>query len=138
MSDDLTEKLMALVSATPSIEELEARIAELEAAVNVMTDANDSLAEEVSRLEAERGAEVWWEAMLEGRDVRLVTYKMADGDLVNDEFGWVTDTDFFDDVDEPIDLVKEVWVRVSVEDYTHHPSVCYCSTCDPVKEDTDE
>jgi hypothetical protein len=38
MSDDLTEKLMALVSATPSIEELEARITELEAERDKLED----------------------------------------------------------------------------------------------------
>lgn len=63
---------------------------------------------------------------------RITTYKQADDGLVWGEFGWVTDLEFFDDHDgDPIELVKEVWVRESIETITHHPTPCFCPTCDP-------
>jgi hypothetical protein len=61
----------------------------------------------------------------------FTTYKMADGDLIYGEFGWVEHTEFFDDADEPTPLIKEVWVLQERTPYTHHPHGCYCAECRP-------
>ncbi len=52
----------------------------------------------------------------------MTTYKRADGDLICGEFGWVADIEYFDDDDEPTELVEEVWVRQSVRTFTKRPS----------------
>lgn len=44
-----------------------------------------------------------------------VTYRMADGSLVAGEFGWVADPDYFDDVDEPVEVIRETWSLVETE-----------------------
>ncbi len=50
----------------------------------------------------------------------MTTYKRADGECVGD-YGWVTDLEFFEDDWEPSQLIKEVWVRQSVEEITNVP-----------------
>lgn len=51
----------------------------------------------------------------------LVTYKRSDGEPI-DGFDWVTGPEWFDDIDRPMELVKEVWERQSVEKVVHTPS----------------
>lgn len=43
----------------------------------------------------------------------MTTYKRADGELILDEFGWVADIEYFDDDDEPTQLIEERWQLVS-------------------------
>lgn len=50
-----------------------------------------------------------------------VTYKLANGDLVGGEYGFVTDDEFFDDIDEPVEVVKQTWRLVSSETVTFKP-----------------
>ena len=47
----------------------------------------------------------------------MVTYKRADGEMVLDEYGWVTDLEWFDpmDLETPVELVKETWTLTSRE-----------------------
>lgn len=62
-----------------------------------------------------------------------VTFKLADGELVYGEFGWVTDLDFFDDIDEPIELIEERWQRTYERRRWVVPSAlydCYLADCD--------
>lgn len=49
------------------------------------------------------------------------TYKRADGDLICGEFSYVEDLEYFEDDDEPTELVEEVWVRQSVRMFTQRP-----------------
>jgi hypothetical protein len=49
------------------------------------------------------------------------TYRLADGDLIGGEFSFVTDTEFFEERDEPVDVVKETWVLQSSETVTFKP-----------------
>lgn len=48
-------------------------------------------------------------------ETTMTTYRMKDGTAV-DNFGWVSTLDWFDDYDKPVELIKEVWVRRSVEE----------------------
>lgn len=48
-----------------------------------------------------------------------VRYKMADGTLVGCEFTYVGELEFFDDADEPVELIRETIVLVQSERYTH-------------------
>lgn len=43
------------------------------------------------------------------------TYELADGDLIMGEFGWVTDTDFFDDLDDQVEVIRREWKLVKVD-----------------------
>lgn len=52
----------------------------------------------------------------------MTTYRMADGDLVSGEFGWVANTEYFEDTEEPVELIKEVWVLQVAEDLTIFPT----------------
>ena len=49
----------------------------------------------------------------------MVTYRMADGSLVWSEYDLVWDEEFFEEVDEPIDVTVETWVRVSTKTVTY-------------------
>jgi hypothetical protein len=60
-------------------------------------------------------------AMTEHANALLVTYKQADGGLIFGEFSFVTELEFFDDADKPIEVVKETWQRVAVETFTVKP-----------------
>lgn len=42
------------------------------------------------------------------------TYKRADGQDI-DGHTWVHTLDWFDDFDEPFDVVEEIWQRISVQ-----------------------
>jgi hypothetical protein len=42
----------------------------------------------------------------------FTTYRLADGELIFGEYSFVTDPDFFDDCDERIEVIKEVWQLV--------------------------
>lgn len=66
------------------------------------------------------------------RTETLVTYKMADGSLIGGEFSWTTGTEFFDDCDEPADVVREVWQLVTRESLRLNPPgyMKACEACD--------
>jgi hypothetical protein len=67
----------------------------------------------------------------------LTTFKRDDKELIYDEFGWVTDLDYFDDEDEPIQLIEEVWERRSTRRIVVLPAVYSCKVEDqePCEED---
>lgn len=50
----------------------------------------------------------------------LVTYKRTDGEPIG-EFVWVVGLEWFEDDDEPTDLIKETWVLASREEITVKP-----------------
>lgn len=39
----------------------------------------------------------------------MTTYRRVDGEGIWGEFGWVTDLEFFEDCDEPLKVLEEVW-----------------------------
>lgn len=53
----------------------------------------------------------------------MTTYRRKDGEPIEGMYGWVDDLEFFGDHSqfEPVELVKEVWVRQSVEEMTYPP-----------------
>lgn len=51
-----------------------------------------------------------------------VTYRMADGTEIFGEYAWVTDPEFFEDGDEPIEVIKETWKLIGSETVTFKPS----------------
>lgn len=57
-------------------------------------------------------------------DTALV-YRCTPGD----EYGWVTDKEWFDDIDDPVTTVRQVWRLVSEETVTFHPSTELCPMC---------
>ena len=61
-------------------------------------------------------------------DYDLTTYKRADGEMIADEFGWVADIDYFEDLDEPIKLVREDWRRIKRIEFWH-PDFGHCAEC---------
>ena len=49
---------------------------------------------------------------------------------VTDEFGWVTDLEFFtEDLLDPIDLKRQRWRLVSEDTIRIHPRAMLCTTC---------
>jgi hypothetical protein len=73
-------------------------------------------------------------AMIELRDLILkrlpaalaeetlkITYERADGEMIFGEYSWVGELEFFDDEDEPIDLIKKTWLLMNEEQYQHIP-----------------
>lgn len=50
-------------------------------------------------------------------ETEMTTYRNADGSLIDGEFGWVGELDFWDeaDLDEPTEVVKQVWICQSTE-----------------------
>jgi hypothetical protein len=62
----------------------------------------------------------------------LVTYKMADGSLIGGEFSWTTDLEFFDEGDDPSEVVREWWRLVRRERLRINPAgyVKPCEACD--------
>lgn len=60
--------------------------------------------------------------LLEALGVTMTTYQMADGSDIYGEYGWVTETEFFDGADEPTDLIKKTWVLQACEPYQHIPT----------------
>lgn len=61
----------------------------------------------------------------------LTTYRLADDSLIAGEYGWTTTPEFFDDEDEAVLVVREVWAKQSSELVWVHPTPCahLCSTC---------
>lgn len=43
----------------------------------------------------------------------MTTYKRADKELIADEYGWVADIEYFEDIEDPLELVEERWALVS-------------------------
>ena len=46
------------------------------------------------------------------------TYKRADGELICNEYGWVGHLEYFEDDDDPTELIEEVWQLVSTRTFT--------------------
>lgn len=44
----------------------------------------------------------------------LTTYRRADGVSIGD-YDWVVHTEFFDDLDEPIEVIEEIWLLTKSE-----------------------
>lgn len=49
------------------------------------------------------------------------TYRMEDGSSICGEYAWVENEEFFEDIDEPVRVVKETWVLQSTEVVTFDP-----------------
>lgn len=45
----------------------------------------------------------------------MTTYRMANGDLIFGEYGFVNDPDYFDEVDQPTEVVREKWSLIEAE-----------------------
>ena len=66
------------------------------------------------------------------------TYKRADGETVGDDYGWVTDLEFFEADEEPVELVVETWNRATVRRFWHLPPVlgsCEIEDAEPCDDD---
>lgn len=50
-------------------------------------------------------------------------------DWPGDEYGWVTDTAMFDEIDEPVTTVRKEWQLVCVDKVTFHPVNELCPEC---------
>ena len=60
----------------------------------------------------------------------MVTWSRADGGLVCDEFSFVTETEWFEDDDEPLQLRRQTWSLISEEVGTYWPtSIQLCDSC---------
>lgn len=57
------------------------------------------------------------------------TYKRADGEHI-DDWGWVTDLEYFEDDSYPVELVEETWERTSVRRFWRLPSEVYSCEVD--------
>lgn len=62
-------------------------------------------------------------------DKEWTTYKIANGDLVWGEYEWVSDLNFFEEVDEPATLLKETWVCVGREEIVVGARGPSCPNC---------
>ena len=60
----------------------------------------------------------------------MTTYRRADGELIGGEYGWVADTDFFDDEEDYLEVVEEVWTLASTRTLKFGPLSRWCDTCD--------
>lgn len=93
-----------------------------------------SLDEEHAVIYELANAAPWLLDELEARDAAKVmtTYRLADGELIAGEFGWVAETEWFDDGDDPVELVREVWQRVKVDRLTYLPTSYHppCEACE--------
>lgn len=54
-------------------------------------------------------------------DNTWTTYRMADGSLVFGEYAWVENEEFFEELDEPVKVVKETWVLQKTEMVVFEP-----------------
>lgn len=52
----------------------------------------------------------------------LITYRRADGELVDGEFSWVTDPQMLDALLDPTEVIVETWVLQKVETYITEPN----------------
>ena len=67
-------------------------------------------------------------------DDTMTTFRTVNGDPIGD-FEWVTDIDYFDGENEPLEVVEEVWQRVSVSQRWVLPTVFYDCDVDWCDED---
>lgn len=49
---------------------------------------------------------------------------------IGDEFGWVTDEGYFDDLDDPVTVTRQRWRLVSEDKVMFHPRTELCPDCD--------
>jgi len=70
---------------------------------------------------------------------RMTTYKLKSGDPVYGEYSWVTTLDYFDEDDEPNDLIEEVWECVSFREFKYPTPKCIeCDNTDRQLFETDD
>ena len=48
---------------------------------------------------------------------------------LSDEFGWVTDTDYFHDIDQPVTTKRRTWRLIAETTVTYHPTTELCPEC---------
>lgn len=64
----------------------------------------------------------------------VIVYSRKDGELIDDQYAWVGDVEYFDDGDYwgPVQLVKRTMVILEEADVTWYPSHWdeNCSSCD--------
>lgn len=53
------------------------------------------------------------------------TYRRADLEQIADEYGWVTDLEYFEFDDEPVELIEETWERTAVRTFWRMPEPLY-------------
>ena len=49
--------------------------------------------------------------------------------LPDSEYGWVTDPEWFDDIDEPVTIIRQHWRLTEEGKVTFHPRTELCLTC---------
>ncbi len=60
----------------------------------------------------------------------MTTYHRVDGEFINGDFGWVTDLDWFDDLDGPIELVRTTWRCEAQAHVRRSPGMTLCPLCE--------
>lgn len=45
------------------------------------------------------------------------------------EYAWVTDPEWFDDIDEPVTVTRQQWQLICEDRVTFHPKTELCPTC---------
>ncbi len=48
---------------------------------------------------------------------------------LGDEYGWVTDPEWFDDIDEPVTVKRQQWQLICEHEVTFHPRHELCPRC---------
>lgn len=56
------------------------------------------------------------------RNKTMTTYRMADGSTVYDDYEFVTGPEWFEDCDDPTEVIKEVWRLESSQTLTFGPA----------------
>lgn len=54
----------------------------------------------------------------------MTTWRMADGTLIAGEYSFTTTPEFFDDEDDPVRVVREVWSLTESVESWQHPTTC--------------
>jgi hypothetical protein len=66
-------------------------------------------------------------------DTLRTTYRRADGELIAGEYGYTSELEWFENDDEPTDLIEEVWVLSSSRPLRVVPTGyvrAWCGECD--------
>jgi hypothetical protein len=70
--------------------------------------------------------------LTEGGNAKIwKTYKRADKELIQGEFGWVADTEFFDDdAGDYLEIIEETWQLLETRTLKLGNLERWCSICD--------
>jgi len=60
---------------------------------------------------------------------KMTTYEMKDGSLIYGEYTFVTDLEFFDDILDPLEIIKKEWVLVEEAEGDIIPPHHLCPEC---------